>query len=362
MITKQIADELVKNHENFYRKDLKIGDVDVYVYNYLLADYDSFKSQYATEIRGLTITKENAKERIFLSIPKFFNLNETPENNIKILQNKKIKKVQDKADGSMIQFIQVNGEVLAKSKQSFKSPQAIQAQEILDTSSELKFFILDCWENNYHPNFELVGPDNKHVVEYKDNELILIAVRDDEGHFIDIDKFKYKYTAESFDIQEYTLEKMMTDQLNQKDTEGYVVKFTDGSIIKIKTLDYIQKHRLQSEGDSSKIVLQKILNEELDDILGVVHEDKKEKLLVYSNLLTNYVNHWVVFCYDESRNIQDRKPLAEKFVKHEFFGVIMQSINKSSIDEVKKLLITKLLSKYNREKKAQEFFKFLESK
>lgn len=359
MITKKIADDLVQKHQNFYRKDLKIDGVDVYIYNYLLVDHNAFQDEYSKELRGLTITKENAQERVFLSIPKFFNLNETPETVLEVLTNKKIKKVQDKVDGSMIQFVQINGNTLAKTKQSFDNPQANLAQEILESSAELQFFLLDCWANNYHPSFELIGPSNKHVVEYDEDKLVLIAVRSSDGKFIDIDKFYYKYTTESLDISKYTLEEMMHKQSTQKGVEGFVVKFTDESIIKIKTLDYISKHRLQDEGDSYKIILQKILDEEIDDVLGVVVEQKKKEILELETLLINYVNHWTVFCFNETRNISDRKAVADKYVNHRFFGVIMSSINKANIEDVKNLVIKKIRGKYNKEEKAKKFFKFL---
>ncbi len=361
MITKQIADQLVEKHESFYRKDLRIGETDVYIYNYLIVDHKLFKDAGSRELRGLTIIKENAQERVFLSIPKFFNVNETPETSLEVLTNKKIKKVQDKADGSMIQFVQIEGEIFAKTKQSFDNPQAKQAQEILDTSTELKYFILDCWENNYHPNFELIGPSNKHVVDYKNDELVLIAVRNDDGCFIDIDKFNYKYSAKSFNKEEYTLEKMISLQGTQKGTEGFVVKFTDETIVKFKTLDYVSKHRLHDEGDSYKIVLKKILTEELDDILGVVSEKKKEELLKYESLVAAYVNHWTVFCFNETRHSNHtRKEIAATFTSHEYFGVIMQSINKSNIEDTKELVIKKILGNYGREEKAKKFFKFLQ--
>ncbi len=361
MITKKIADKLVQDIETFYCKELKIGNTEVYIYNYILADKEAFKPPYSTELRGLTITKENTQERVFLSMPKFFNLNETPENSMEILTYKKIKKVQDKADGSMIQFIQIEGEVVAKSKQSFDNEQAKLAQEILDASVDLKFFILDCWENNFFPLFELVGPSNRHVLEYPNDELILLAVRNEEGEFIDVDKFDYKYTVQGFDLNTHTLEFMMDAQQNQKDTEGFIVKFTDGHLIKIKTLDFLSKHRLYNEADSNKIVLQKILDEELDDILGVVHESKKDKLLHQETLLVNYVNHWTTFCYEETRNNKTRKEMAEKFGAHRFFRVIMKAIGMNDLVEVKVAVVKEIKNKYSKEKKAQDFFKFLDT-
>lgn len=359
-ITKQIADEIVNKHENFYRKDLKIGDTDVYIYNYLLVDHEAFKTPYSRELRGLTITKENGKERVFLSMPKFFNLNEVPENALTILTNKTIKKVQDKADGSMIQFVQIEGNIKAKSKQSFDNDQAKLAQEIVDTSTELQFFILDCWGNDFYPLFELVGPSNRHILEYPNDELILLAVRNEVGEFIDVDKFSYKYTVDSYDLNTHTLEYMLSAQQIQKDTEGFIVKFTDGHIIKIKTLDYMSKHRLYDEADSYKVILQKIVDEELDDILGVVHESKKEKLLHYETLLVNYVNHWTTFCYEVSRNVSNRGLFAKKYSNHRYFGVIMKSISKSDLEGVKNLVVKSIKNKYNRELKAKDFFKFLE--
>lgn len=361
MITKLIADSIVEQSENFYRKELRIGNTDVYVYNYLLVDHEAFKIPYSTELRGLTITKESAHEHVFLSMPKFFNINEIPENSIEKLTNKTIKKVQDKADGSLIQFVQIEGNILAKTKASFDNEQAKLAQAILEESQDLRFFLLDCWSNDFFPLFELVGPSNRHVLEYPEDKLVLISVRNEEGLFIDVNKFNYKYTVEAKDLKEYTLEHMMHCQANELDTEGFIVKFTDETIVKIKTLDFLSKHRLYNEADSAKVVLYKILNEELDDILSVVHESKKEMLLHRETLLVNYVNHWTQFIYDEvSTTKKERKELAQEFKEHRFFGIIMKSIHKD-MDEVKSLVVASIQAKYGREQKAAEFFKFLDS-
>ncbi len=144
MITKLQADALVEKHKHFYRKDLKINNVDVYLYNYILQDTEVFVNEpLSRELRGLVITKENAQERVFLSCPKFFNINELPETQYSVVKLKKVKKISEKLDGSLITPIEIGGEIFMKSKASFESPQAKQAQEILDTSADLKFFILD---------------------------------------------------------------------------------------------------------------------------------------------------------------------------------------------------------------------------
>ena len=367
MITKQIADNLVKKHETFYRKWLKLGDTDVFIYNYLLVDHDSFKEEYSRELRGLTITVENGIERVFLSIPKFFNVNETPETQYDILQNKIIKKVQNKVDGSMIQFIEVEGNILAKTKQSFDNTQSKQAQEIVDTSSTLKFFILDCWANGFYPLFELIGPSNRHVIEYKHDALVLLAVRDIEGHFIDVNKFNYQFTVESKDINIFTLDELMKLKETEKDTEGYVVKFNDGVIVKIKTNDFVTKHRIYDSTNSDKILLQKILDSELDDILGVLYnnETKRKDVLNKERVVVDYINHWSIFCNDVANDVTNgdftRKDVALKYKKHRHFDTIMRSFGKE-VSETKDILVHNTKNKYNKEMKARDFFEFLTQK
>ena len=357
MITKMIADKLVETHETFYRKDLEINGAKVFIYNYLIADKVALADKYAKELRGLTITHEGGHERVFLSCPKFYNINEVPENEEKILQNKKIKKVTDKMDGSLIQFIEINGEVLAKSKQSFENDQSKMAQEILDESTELKFFILDCWSNNYHPLFELVGPDNQIVVDYPKNEIYLIGVRNDDGHFIDLEKFYYKYSAACYNL---TLDEMIHQAKTAKDIEGFVVKFTDESIVKIKTIDYLEKHRLVSDGDSYKTILKRILEENIDDVLQVIPEAKRARIRNLEKYLDEYVVHYTQQIHDiiKKQSTKSRKEIVEEVRTHRFFSVIMKNLE-GDISDIKDSLIDLLLKKYSREKKAKEFFNFL---
>ncbi len=355
MITKKEADLLVQNHETFYRKDLEVNGVQVYIYNYLIADKEAFKIDKATELRGLTITHENGKERVFLSCPKFFNINEIEENTESNLQLKTIKKVTDKLDGSLISFVELKGAVYAKTKQSFTNIQAKAAQDIVDDSLDLKFFILDCWANNCNPLFELIGPDNKVVIDYEENELILVAVRHDNGSFIDVDKFNYKYTTKSFDL---SLDEMIHSAKNDAGIEGYVVKFTDESIVKIKTLDYIEKHRLTDESDSQKIILKRILEEDMDDIYAIISESKTIKIRTQEQAVADYVNHFSQLIFDITKRGKtwERKAIAESYRNHEFFSVIMRCLN-CDISDVKTEIVQMLLKRYNKENLARDFLK-----
>jgi hypothetical protein len=64
---------------------------------------------------------------------KFFNLNQTECSSYELVKEEKIKGIAYKEDGSIISFIKLpNNKILAKSKTSFESEQAIEAQKIYD--------------------------------------------------------------------------------------------------------------------------------------------------------------------------------------------------------------------------------------
>ena len=353
-MTKEIADSLVEKYEFFYKKEIEVQGYNFTLYNYILSDYKAFQDDPLTrELRGLV----THKDEVFLSVPKFFNINELPETEYKNVKLKTIKKIQDKLDGSLITPICVGGDIIMKSKGSFESDQAVLAQEIIQDNPELQFFILDTYANNFQPFFELIGPDNEHVIEYplKENELRLIMVRDREGHFMDIDKFDYKNKAETMN---YTLDEMLEIQKTKKGIEGFVVKFTDETILKIKTLDFFELHKIKDEADSYKVILKRILQEDMDDILSIVTKQKRDKLLDITEVVSKYVVHEVqkIEKIKEETKNQDRKTIAIKYHTMEYFNVLMKSLNGGSIKDE---LIEIMIAKYNREGKAKEFIQGL---
>jgi len=352
------ADLLVQSNDEFTRKEYRVGETDIYIYDYNYPKYSSFEDKNLRELRGLTITKENAQERVYLSVPKFFNADEVPETSMETLKYKKIKKIQEKLDGSLIQFIQINGDVIAKSKASLSSPQAVQAQKIVDESTELKYFLMDLWANDFHPIFELIGPYNKHVVDYPEDCLILVAVRSQEGEFIDVDKFNYKYTTKSYDIDTFTLDDIQEHCAMDKNTEGFVVKFTTGEIVKFKSAEYIQKHQVFKDADQCKNIFAHILNGTLDDTLSILSETRKKEIKEYQELLLSYIHHWTDFCLEVTRNNPDTEELNSKYERHMFHYVIMLSPGQTE-DKIRENVIRFLKRRYEKETEVKDFFKLL---
>lgn len=102
---------------------------------------------------------------------KFFNVDERPETAMDVLASLGEPEIAHKLDGSMVTLWRDDaGGVNFATRGSFTSPQAQMAAAIWRERHA------DA-ERNLHPNltyiFELVGPDNRIVVHYPDNALIL---------------------------------------------------------------------------------------------------------------------------------------------------------------------------------------------
>jgi len=102
-----------------------------------------------------------------------------------------------------------------------------------------------------------------------------------------------------------------------------------------------------------------MLTGKLDDIIPILEIKKQKELLELQKLLSDYISNWTQFCYEESRSISDERQFIEKYKNHRFFGVLLTSLNKSDIEDIKKLVLNNLMNKYNREEKVKKFFDFL---
>lgn len=98
-----------------------------------------------------------------------------------------IVRVANKDDGSAIRFLILNGELVAKTKFSLEAEQTAMAMAVVNGDANLKAFILKTLESGLTALFEIVSPFNKVVLTYKETELRLLQLRDDEsGEYLDI--------------------------------------------------------------------------------------------------------------------------------------------------------------------------------
>jgi len=86
-----------------------------------------------------------------------------------------------------------------------------------------------------------------------------------------------------------SMEKFIEGARNEQDIEGYVIRFDDGHMLKIKADLYVILHKTVSKIQQEKDVWNLILDDKADDLKPLLPEDKREKLDEFQVELINAV-------------------------------------------------------------------------
>ena len=162
--------KITKNNNAFYEAKHTVEGCEVSMFDYYIANPTDFKdplsdgSLNAQDMRGLTYIHTEDGPKRFLHLHKFFNLNQCEDYLLDNLKDYTVTRVQDKLDGSLIRFVRFpNGKIRAKSKMSFESSQAKEAQKLLEEDENLYNFVSDTLDQGLAAIFEYVSPFNRIV-------------------------------------------------------------------------------------------------------------------------------------------------------------------------------------------------------
>jgi RNA ligase len=278
--------EIVRDNPNFY-----IGERDGYVVaNYLVAGKDTHplvvdrKTAIMRELRGLIFDRDGrvASRRLH----KFFNLGERDD--VTLIDVSKPHVVLEKLDGSMITPFMVNGELRWGTKMGLTDVSE-QVEKFIEfdavRASNYKRFALTMIEQDCTPIFEWCSRKQRIVIDYPEDRLVLIAVRDNEtGEYVSFDRLLADYqeiprVSELAPIADLDL---FTQELRKReDIEGVVIRFDDGHMVKVKTDTYVALHRAKSELESERNVVRLILEDKVDDLLPLLIGDDRGAMLDY---------------------------------------------------------------------------------
>lgn len=267
-------------------------------FNYRLIGYNDFVSPLgenskvkAFELRGLTFVfnEDGSLYKRFLLMNKFFNLNQVEETQYNLIKNIPIKYVHDKCDGSVINFVQLpNGKILPKSKMCVDNNQAMCAKEIVDNTPAIKEMVQWALSKDIMPIMEYVSPTNRVVLKYKVSELILLRFRDlNTGEYYDLDIYPKISDIKTVALEPYkTWDEIIPLMETLTDKEGGVATLENGMMIKWKTKWYCDLHHTLTESiHREDFLVEKVIDEEIDDVIGQVDPDDKEVLAIIDNVI-----------------------------------------------------------------------------
>ncbi len=246
------------------------------IYNYTETVQFEKKWDYITSAcRGLVVEIPTGKI-IARPFPKFFNIEEK-----KHVESDSFE-LYEKVDGSLGILFRYQGEVIMATRGSFASDQAKKGLEILWSKYELYITELFRYRAEGAKNaktilFEIVYPENRVVVRYDEEKLIMLGAYDKYHLEMDYHTLPpWPDKVQKFEGMDYKT----VQSLNTPNCEGFVVKFDNGSRCKIKFEDYVRLHRVMTNF-SSKAVFEclkngKDLNEVLKDTPDEFYANIKE--------------------------------------------------------------------------------------
>lgn len=213
------------------------------IYNYSQAtQYEAKWDEVTLSCRGLVF--DDNGDQVSYPFKKFFNIEEnkhTPTEHFEIYE---------KVDGSLITVFNYNGEWVVSSRGSFTSDQAIAAQKLFK-----QLMNLDRIDKRVTYLFELIAPWNRIVVDYGElEELILLGARAKYFEASHLDLYEVAKMLgcnliRKFDFEDYK----EIQKLNWANTEGFIVRFSNGDRCKIKFADYVKLHRVLTNCSSYDI-------------------------------------------------------------------------------------------------------------
>jgi RNA ligase len=243
------------------------------VVNYVYQGNDTFPKGdvHLPECRGLIFCSKTGKV-LRRAYHKFFNDGEKEHSYAKF--NTKPHAILEKLDGSMVTPIMLNGALRLTTKMGITST-SMEAEVFLARNPNVKNLMLDLMKDNYTPIFEWLDKDSPIVIRHPKDSLVLTAIRHNTtGEY-------WPYNAMLLKAMDYEVPFVRRSKINKsaEETEGVVIRFDDGHMIKVKTDWYVALHRVKEDTDNPRKVIKLICEDKLDDLKPVLIEPIKSRVL-----------------------------------------------------------------------------------
>jgi hypothetical protein len=313
-------DKLYELVEKGYLTTQKHPLVDLHIFNYSQkAQYSGYWDEYTIISRGLiTDSYGNIVARPF---KKFFNLE---EHNEPIKSS--IEEITEKMDGSLGILFFIDNKPYLATRGSFSSEQAIKGTEILHKKySHINF------QKHITYLFEIIYPQNRIVVDYQEREdLILLAMIETKTGkdlpLLDIGTPLVKRYENTIDIN--TLK-----NLEEKNREGFVVRFNDGLRLKVKFKEYVRLHRVLTRINAvdiweylkDKKDFNELLDKVPDEFYKWVHKTVDKLNFDYKKIEET--------AKSEYKELIDRKSTAEYFKKCSYPAIMFKILDNRDYSE-----------------------------
>ena len=298
------------------------------------------------ECRGIIFNKQG--ELVRRPFHKFFNVDERLETHANQIDWSRPHVYLDKLDGSMVTPFLDKGYIRWGTKMGITEV-AMQAEVFVARNHKYLHFAEECLKVGATPIFEWCSRQQRIVVSYPLDQLVLTAIRDmKEGWYWSYESMRS--FAKSWDIS--FVSSMPPPDWHAigeaENIEGVVIRFEDGHMLKLKSSWYVGIHKALSGLVWEKDILRFIYEDKLDDVLPFLSPEDQVRVDNYAGLVRVGFNNTLVQIHKAAKEAHEmgRKNfgLAEKMYPKMVRAVVFDTWNDENPDYSRCLL--KMIQKH----------------
>ena len=321
----------IQGRDEFYIADRG----DYFIANYTVNFSETFpeitdeNSALLRECRGIIFDKNGSLIR--RPYPKFFNLGEKSEFNHLNMDFSSHHVVLEKLDGSFIAPFKSNGRLIFGTKMG----ETHITPMVLDFLKPNYVEFTEHWiQNGFTPIFEFCSNKARIVLDYPEDRLVLTGLRYMEtGEIIQYkDMVDYANQYEIDVVKACSAHGVISNPelfleytKNLKGEEGFVVRFHNGFMVKIKSEQYVLFHRALGKLAQEKDLVETIASNLVDDCYSFLNPDILNSVKEFQKVvLTNATNiSKDIFTLTNTNKHLDRKSFAVDVANKTKFSSIM---------------------------------------
>ena len=258
------------------------------VVNYVVSMVDTFpnvvdeKDAIRRECRGLLFYPDG---RIMSRrLHKFFNVNERDETQMGYIDLSRPHVILEKLDGSMITPVYTEAGIRWGTKMGITEV-SMQAETFVVQNPQYALMAEECRLRGLTPVFEWCSRRQRIVVDYPEDRLVLIAVRENlSGSYTSYQEMLVwgdRYGIEVVRAYAGTaanMEALTAETRASEGMEGWIIRFNDGQMLKIKGDWYVRIHKTKDSLTLEKNVVDLIVNEKIDDVKPYMLDDDRARV------------------------------------------------------------------------------------
>jgi RNA ligase len=224
---------------------------------------------------------------------------------------------------------------------------------------------------NMTPIFEWCSRKQRIVIDYPVDRLVLTAVRENfTGEYVPYSELQRMAVAHNVELVKAlsgsaeSMKELMEHTRALRDAEGYVIRFDNGHMLKLKAEEYLLFHKTKDNLTMEKNVVAMLVDEKVDDLKAFMLAEDRERVERFEASFWTGINETVEYYerfYAErvlARNL-DRKRFAlevlprvmkdDAFVKDMVFGQFAgRNVRDMVLDTVRKNVNTQTKVDYVR--------------